>query len=389
MARPGHRIKLLSHDVSNSMVDLPCMSQAVAKCLDNSIKAKAKRISITVNYQDLSFGVEDDGCGISAADMQVIGNQVGNRQDGFHRASLRAIGQLARVDIDTRAKGSFDTLHKTIHAGKLVKLGLSMHPRTRAGTSIVVTQFLSNQPVRQKLLSQTRWVINCACPTQLPSTRVPRPQGNGSGTAAPTDSQDSDATHIRSGHFDLLHHRKEVASTGLGTQSGCMQSSPASIQVASMQQCSQPCVTNHRVLQGGGIQKRLAEFFWEHKCAYAEVCIPASTTYSMSICSTCPPSGYTTREHQLIYANNRPVNQPSIADLVEHWFSIICDHNCPTAYATAATHSQRPAHHPGFFLHFRCPPSDVKPPADPYDTEPSFAHPELVERLVLIGLAQV
>ena len=169
MAHPGHRIRLLAaslQDDVKSMVAVPCMSQAVAACLKNSIQAKCKSIAISVNYKDLAFCVEDDGRGMTADGMQNVGQQAGGRRTDksaeCRDASLHAIAQLSRLDIDTRAKGSFDTIHKTIHAGQLLKMGLSMRPRTRSGTSIEVSMFLFNQPVRRKLLAQTRFVIRQA-----------------------------------------------------------------------------------------------------------------------------------------------------------------------------------------------------------------------------------
>ncbi len=163
--------------------------QAVAELLANALDAGAHNVVIRLNAEELAFTVEDDGHGLSAADLQHFGRryhtsklssvadlQAGVSTLGFRGEATSSICSTAHVRLTTRARGSFETLTKTLRGSSsgvvASHVGPSSLPLTRAGTIVEVTQFLFNQPVRRKQATQQpRCALALA--TNLTKLRVP------------------------------------------------------------------------------------------------------------------------------------------------------------------------------------------------------------------------
>ncbi|KXZ54813.1 hypothetical protein GPECTOR_4g884 [Gonium pectorale] len=150
---------------------LDSLPQAVVEVLANSLDAHAQNIVIRLGAPTLSFTVEDDGHGVRAEDLDVLGSRYstsklrgvtdlagGIQTLGFRGEAVASlITNAAEVCITTRGRGSFETLTKTTRSGgSNVAFAPSTTHLKHSGTIISVKQFLFNQPVRSRqLLAQT------------------------------------------------------------------------------------------------------------------------------------------------------------------------------------------------------------------------------------------
>eukprot|EP00891_Asterochloris_glomerata_P004346 jgi/Astpho2/4346/fgenesh1_pg.00065_%23_28_t len=133
------------------------------------VLAGASRIEVHINAQQLAFSVEDDGHGIPAADLSLLGVrhassklhslqqlQQGSATLGFRGEALASIAERARLEITSKACGAFETHCKILQGGTVLKQGLALQPRMHTGTCVTVKDWLFNQPVLRRQVAKQR-----------------------------------------------------------------------------------------------------------------------------------------------------------------------------------------------------------------------------------------
>lgn len=144
--------------------DLP---SAACELVLNSIQAGARSIKVTAGIESWSISVEDDGCGISAASMPLLGQRFcTSKQDPCRGEALASLAELSQqITITSRAANSFETHKKQLITGNGTAPAHASHStascttlstisRQRQGTTVNLVGFLHNQPVRRKRLLQ-------------------------------------------------------------------------------------------------------------------------------------------------------------------------------------------------------------------------------------------
>ncbi|KAG2490850.1 hypothetical protein HYH03_010768 [Edaphochlamys debaryana] len=169
--QPGRQLGRLPQQLVDKVrtgVTLNSVSQAVAELLANALDACSSNIVIKLSAAALTFVVEDDGMGLSAADLDALGGryctsklrsatelQTGVQTLGFRGEAVSSLlGLAGELTVTTRAKGSFETLTKAARQGGAdVKVCPSAMQLTHSGTIVTVKRFLFNQPVRQRQMA--------------------------------------------------------------------------------------------------------------------------------------------------------------------------------------------------------------------------------------------
>lgn len=144
--------------------DLP---SAACELVLNSIQAGARSIKVTASIDSWSVSVDDDGCGISAASMPLLGQRCcTSKQDPCRGEALASLAELSEhITITSRAANSFETHKKQLVAGDKAAPAHAPHStasstslcpisRQRQGTTVNLVGFLHNQPVRRRRLLQ-------------------------------------------------------------------------------------------------------------------------------------------------------------------------------------------------------------------------------------------
>ena len=102
------------------------------------VTAGASHIEVHINAQQLAFSVEDDGRGIPADDLSLLGVrhassklhsklhsvqqlQQGSATLGFRGEALASIAERARLEITSKARGAFETHCKILQGGTVLK----------------------------------------------------------------------------------------------------------------------------------------------------------------------------------------------------------------------------------------------------------------------------
>lgn len=183
MAKPAATIRRLPQHVTDTVrsttqaADLP---GAACELVLNSIQAGARHIKVTASIGAWSLTVEDDGCGIPAGSIPLLGQRCCTSKQGIAGCRGEALASLAQlsqqVTITSRAVGTFETHRKQLvdssstckGSGDSTGPGCSRHPsaaarstttlysipRQRQGTTVSLVGFLHNQPVRRNRLLQ-------------------------------------------------------------------------------------------------------------------------------------------------------------------------------------------------------------------------------------------
>ena len=158
-------IRLLSPEVSSQIaagevVERP--ASVVKELLENSLDAKAKRISISIEDAGKKLiEVADDGHGIPPAELELAAarhatSKLVQSEDlfsigtlGFRGEALASIGSVSRMTITSRVKGEKEGARLQVEggiSGALTKVG------TTIGTTVRVEELFYNVPARLKFL---------------------------------------------------------------------------------------------------------------------------------------------------------------------------------------------------------------------------------------------
>eukprot|EP00955_Chlamydomonas_euryale_P010138 108613-Chlamydomonas_euryale.AAC.8 len=136
------------------------LRQAVVELVSNALDAcleSGTSISVTLDIQGRSIVVADDGHGMTVSDMELLGQRhcsarvAASRTLGYRGEALSALAvSCQELSITSRASGTIESFTKTLKAGRASQLRPSL-PNERlkkCGSSVKVTGFMMNQPVR-------------------------------------------------------------------------------------------------------------------------------------------------------------------------------------------------------------------------------------------------
>ncbi len=147
-----------------SSTAITCLSQAVEELVANSIDAGATVIDVSVRVEEGFAAVSDNGRGMDASDLAVVGerystSKICDLEDlatastlGYRGEALASLGEIAILSLHTRAASNCDcALEKWIQAGATLSLGKSAKTR-QVGTTVTMRDLFGNFPVRRKSL---------------------------------------------------------------------------------------------------------------------------------------------------------------------------------------------------------------------------------------------
>uniref|UniRef100_A0A672FVY0 WW domain-containing protein n=1 Tax=Salarias fasciatus TaxID=181472 RepID=A0A672FVY0_SALFA len=146
-----------------SGVAIPSLQQCVEELVLNSIDAGSTCVGVRVDMEAFKVQVIDNGAGMSAEDMERVGNRYhtskcSSLQDlddlrwyGFRGEALASVVSLATlVEISSRSRSSVKTHVKLFKEGKGVDVFEAETTRPSAGTTVTVCNFFHNMPVRRR-----------------------------------------------------------------------------------------------------------------------------------------------------------------------------------------------------------------------------------------------
>jgi len=153
---------LVNRIAAGEVVERP--AAALKELVENAIDAGASRISVRIAEGGISrLEVEDDGCGMTAADMALAleRHATSKLPDdaieyvttlGFRGEALPSIASVARLTLDSRVAGG-DGWRRVVDNGALVAEG----PAALAnGTRVTVEDLFARVPARRKFLRSAR-----------------------------------------------------------------------------------------------------------------------------------------------------------------------------------------------------------------------------------------
>jgi DNA mismatch repair protein MutL len=153
---------LVNRIAAGEVVERP--AAALKELVENAIDAGASRISVRIAEGGISrLEVEDDGCGMTAADMALALERHATSklpddaiEDvttlGFRGEALPSIASVARLTLDSRVAGG-DGWRRVVDNGALVAEG----PAALAnGTRVTVEDLFARVPARRKFLRSAR-----------------------------------------------------------------------------------------------------------------------------------------------------------------------------------------------------------------------------------------
>ncbi|SCV05829.1 LANO_0H16094g1_1 [Lachancea nothofagi CBS 11611] len=149
-------------DLLTSSRSIECITTAVALILQNSVDSGAAEVEIVLDLANRAFTVIDDGCGMNRKDLVNFGqlhysskiSNVTNLSNnlstfGYRGRSVFDISNVAKVTTLSRTKNESNTwLRKP--EGNIEKID----PALPWGTSVIVTDFFHNLPVRREALEK-------------------------------------------------------------------------------------------------------------------------------------------------------------------------------------------------------------------------------------------
>ncbi|GLD62451.1 DNA mismatch repair protein Mlh3 [Lates japonicus] len=159
-------IKCLPKEVQGKLrsgVAIPSLQQCLEELILNSIDAEATCVGVRMDMEALKVQVIDNGAGVSAEDMERVGNRYYTskcnsledlddlRWYGFRGEALASIVSLATlVEISSRTRSTVKTHVKIFKNGKGLDVFEAETTRPSAGTTVVICNFFHNMPVRRK-----------------------------------------------------------------------------------------------------------------------------------------------------------------------------------------------------------------------------------------------
>ncbi|XP_060938796.1 DNA mismatch repair protein Mlh3 isoform X2 [Limanda limanda] len=161
-------IRCLPGEVQETLrsgVSIPSLQQCVEELLLNSLDAGATCVGVRLDMESLKVQVLDNGTGMSAEDMERVGNRYHTskcssledledlRCYGFRGEALASIFSLSTlVEITSRTRSSVKTHVKVFKKGKGLCVFEADAARPSAGTTVVIRNFFHSMPVRRKRL---------------------------------------------------------------------------------------------------------------------------------------------------------------------------------------------------------------------------------------------
>ncbi|SCU95420.1 LAME_0F12090g1_1 [Lachancea meyersii CBS 8951] len=128
-----------------------CITTAIDMLLKNSVESGASEVEVVLDLENDAFSVRDNGCGMSGRDLLHFG-QLGYSSKSartsvfrHHGRSVYDISCMAKVTTLTRLCGESSAWLKK-PTGEIEKCDCTLS----VGTSIIVTDFFYNVPVRRK-----------------------------------------------------------------------------------------------------------------------------------------------------------------------------------------------------------------------------------------------
>lgn len=154
--------KLVNRIAAGEVVERP--AAALKELVENAIDAGATRISVRIAEGGIArLEVEDDGCGMSAADMALALERHATSklpddaiEDvttlGFRGEALPSIASVARLTLESRTAGG-DGWRRIVDNGALVSEGPAALAK---GTRVLVEHLFARVPARRKFLRSAR-----------------------------------------------------------------------------------------------------------------------------------------------------------------------------------------------------------------------------------------
>lgn len=154
--------KLVNRIAAGEVVERP--AAALKELVENSIDAHATRISVRiVEGGTVRLEVEDDGCGMTAADMALAleRHATSKLPDdaieevatlGFRGEALPSIASVARLTLDSRVEGG-DGWRRVVDNGVVTAEGPAALAK---GTRVLVEDLFARVPARRKFLRSAR-----------------------------------------------------------------------------------------------------------------------------------------------------------------------------------------------------------------------------------------
>lgn len=155
--------KLVNRIAAGEVVERP--AAALKELVENAIDAGSTRISVRIAEGGISrLEVEDDGCGMTAADMALALERHATSklpddaiEDvttlGFRGEALPSIASVARLTLESRVAGGDDGWKRVVDNGAVVAEGPAALGK---GTRVVVEDLFARVPARRKFLRSGR-----------------------------------------------------------------------------------------------------------------------------------------------------------------------------------------------------------------------------------------
>ncbi|XP_026867735.2 DNA mismatch repair protein Mlh3 isoform X2 [Electrophorus electricus] len=159
-------IRSLSKEVQaklRSGIAIFSLQQCVEEVVLNSIDAGATCVAVKIDIEACTVQVMDNGSGMDQENMERVGiryctSKCSSVEDldnlhfyGFRGEAIASIASLAAlVEITSRTKISVKTFVKTFNEGKVSDVFEAQTTRPSAGTTVLVSNFFYNMPVRRK-----------------------------------------------------------------------------------------------------------------------------------------------------------------------------------------------------------------------------------------------
>ncbi|GMH33785.1 hypothetical protein BSKO_01619 [Bryopsis sp. KO-2023] len=324
------------------------LAHAVEEVVANSIDAESTCIAVTVDLNEYSFSVKDNGCGIEPSSMTHVCKRHCTSKSrtsssdgempckfGYRGESLASIAEMAVVHITSRGQGSFETLSKIVRGGKVLKCGVSLKARTQSGTTVSVRNFMYNRPVRQKQAIRTR------------------------------SQQCKEMSLIRENLFRMLLPAPHV-ELGLYVTGD-----------------EEPLL---HLKQGRTKESSLQYIFNDRHSSLVHL---SQTLNSMSIEGSIllPPLGHHSKEKQYFYVNGRHMHCKKASEIIGHFFKRVCENLDKAGGWTVE--GAAGSRYPGFILNVSCPRHMYEMNREPDRPTVVFSDPSRISNLVKGALLEV
>eukprot|EP00775_Hariotina_reticulata_P004629 gene4629-biopygen6383 len=258
-------------------------STAVRALVLNAVEAGASQILVEVKAIQHSATVTDNGHGICVDSMRLLGVPCCSSKLHGRGDALASLAQISVLNVSSRAKGCFETYHKQICPSHSLQVAEPPHPsrarvsssislcpipRSSHGTTVELSNFLFNQPVRRKradsgvdaTLQEVKAALHAL---MLPFTGVELILQQGGSKAI------------------LLHMRKERS-----------------------------------------LPDTCRQLFWQHlNHLYTFSKSDDTTDWNITGAVAAPPAHFNHSELQLLYVNSRAATCPILQTMLKDWFT--------------------------------------------------------------------